>query len=182
MTFRQYWWYKQIREGECWSVQTLKLLRRIRALIHQPNTWSLRAGTSEGREIWKKQLKIKFPMKGTISSNLLAQMLPSSSSWSILSPFSHVFNYDFYTSTSTGTTLTQDSFTSVVINHNSIQTVTTALHHLSQDSNELKRVWWWTGGPPRWYFQLKFPWFNLCFGSTGKNSMVVCCFSGWSMT
>lgn len=114
--------------------------------------------------------------------NLLAQMLPSSSSWSILSPFSHVFNYDFYTSTSTGTTLTQDSFTSVVTNHNSIQTVTTALHHLSQDSNELKRVWWWTGGPPRWYFQLKFPWFNLCFGSTGKNSMVACCFSGWSMT
>lgn len=79
MTFRQYWWYKQIREGECWSVQTLKLLCRIRALIHQPNTWSLRAGTSEGREIWKKQLKIKFPMKGTrrksIGTNVTLQFL-----------------------------------------------------------------------------------------------------------
>lgn len=182
MTFRQYWWYKQIREGECWSVQTLKLLRRIRALIHQPNTWSLRAGTSEGREIWKKQLKIKFPMKGTISSNLLAQMLPSSSSWSILSPFSrlqlrllhlHVYRYNIDPGQLYQCCNKPQTY---------IQTVTTALHHLSQDSNELKRVWWWTGGPPRWYFQLKFPWFNLCFGSTGKNSMVACCFSGWSMT
>lgn len=139
-----------------------------------------RKGESGSREMWKNQLKIKFPVEETRGKSMHTNVNPSSRDQFSL-PF-YVFSYAFYISMSIGTTVTQDNITCLTVNQHTIQAVLTPLHCLSQDRSELKRAWWWTEGPPNWYSQPKFPWFNLCFGLTEKNSMVACCFSGWSMT